>query len=299
MNARWIGCLAFLMVLGCGNVTSEDEAGETGCDPLARFDPPQLLSELDPALVPADPHLSSDELTIFLTQDSSPGNRDLYTASRGEPSERFGTPIALAPLNSSSSDAAANVSADGLTLLFHSNRVTGEGQHLYVATRTSTLAAFGAPALLGGVASPASTSDDMQAVLTSDGQELWFVSNRGGSLAIYRAAQAGAGFANPMEVTELNSLDQEQHVTLSDDRLTVYFASNRDGFGTQGGNDVYRSQRASVDERFAPPTVVTELSTSANDNPRWLSPDSCRLYLHSDIGEGGFKIYVATRRPSS
>jgi len=299
MSARWIGGLAVTVLVGCGSVSSAVDADGAGCDPLARFDPPQALNEFDPALAPADPSLSPDELTMFLTQNSPVGDRDLYMAARGERSGGFGTPIALTSLNSSGNDAAASISADGLTLLFHSKRIAGTGQRLYVATRPSMLAAFGAPTLLGGVASPTAASDDMQAFLTSDGQELWFVSNRGGDLGIYRAPREGGEFANPVEVTELESPDLEQHVTLSVDRLTVYFSSNRVGFGSQGGFDIYRSRRASVNEPFAPPTIVEELATSASDSPRWLSPDNCRLYLHSDIGGGGFKIYVATRRPSS
>ena len=35
------------------------------------------------------------------------------------------------------------------------------------------------------------------------------------------------------------------------------------------------------------------------DHPTWISPDDCRLYLHSDRtgGSGGFDYYVAERAP--
>lgn len=299
MNARVLGCLFLGLASGCIYTPVKIVGdGEARCDPLAPFDPPQLLAGLDRALTPADPSLTPDELTLFLTQTSPGGDRDLYMATRDDPSESFDAPVALASLNSADNDAAASISADGLTVMFHSRRIVGEGQHLYVATRPSMLAPFGAPALIGGAASPTAGSDDMQAFLTSDGQELWFASNRQGNLDIYRASRSSTGFADPVEVTVLGSPSPEQHVMLSDDRLTIYFASNRDGFGSRGGFDVYRSHRASVNNGFPPPTIVDELSSSRSDNPRWLSPDNCRMYLHSDIGGSGFNIYMATRRPS-
>lgn len=300
MNAGALGCLVLGLSSGCTYTPARiGGAGEDRCDPLARFDPPQLLSGMDRAFTPADASLTPDELTLFLTQTSPSGDRDLYMASRDDPSESFDAPVALVSLNSTDNDAAASISADGLTVVFHSRRIVSEGQHLYVATRPSMLEPFGVPALVGGAASPTAGSDDMQAFLTSSGQELWFVSNRGGDLDIYRASKSSTGVSDPVEVTALGSPSSEQHVMLSEDRLTVYFASNRDGFGSRGSFDVYRSHRASVKDGFPPPTIVEELSSSKSDNPRWLSPDNCRMYLHSDIGGSGFNIYVATRRPSS
>jgi Tol biopolymer transport system component len=294
-HARWFGIVALGVLLGCGSVGSPeiDAPPQGGCDPLGAFDPPRLLG-LDPAGAPADPALSPDELTLYLTRDSSAGNRDLFVAARSRTTEPFGAPAAITSVNSSSNESTATVSSDGLTLLFQSARVTGQGDHLYVATRTSAIAAFGAPALVAGVASPVMTDDDTEPFITSDGQELWFISSRTGSLDIYRATKAGAGFANPVAVAELNSASSEEHVTLSADRLTVYFSSNRPGPGAQGGVDIYRARRTTTADGFGAPVLVTELSTTGNDNPRWLSADNCRLYLHSNIG-GAFNIYVANR----
>lgn len=302
MNATWARCavpsVALSVALGCGSVTSHaaDAAGGP-CDPLARFDVPRPLANLDPTLRPADASLSPDELTLYLTQNSPAGDRDLFAATRGTRADAFGPPAALASANSSSTDAAPCISRDGLTLLFHSNRVSGAGSRLYVATRESALASFAAAAPIAGVASPVMADNDLQPVLASDGQELWFASNRKGSVDLYRAPRSGGGFANPVEVSETSSQGSDQHATLSADGLTLYFASDRAFFGARGGFEIYRAQRAGANDPFSQPVLVDELNTTGNDNPRWLSSDNCRLYLHSDVG-GTFTIYVATRTPN-
>jgi Tol biopolymer transport system component len=293
-RARW---LALGGLLGCGRIEFSrlDDTSPVACDPAAPFDPPRLLG-LGPEGAPADPALSADERVLYFTRDSPDGDRDLFVVARHSLESRFGVPIGLGALNSSGDDAVASISADGLTLLFHSRRVAGEGSHLYVATRTSPFAELGAPALVAGVASPDVTADDLQAFLAGDGDELWFVSDRDGSQDIYRAERAGGGFANPELVPELSSLDTEQHVMLSADRLTAYFASTRDVPGARGSFDIHRANRASIEDPFELPAPVPELNTPSSDNPRWLSPDQCRLYLHSNRS-GAFQIYVATRHP--
>jgi Tol biopolymer transport system component len=295
MNATWAGCAALGLALGCGSVTEQVDP-DAGCDPMARFEVPEPLTNLDPALRPADASLSPDELTLYLTQNSPAGDRDLFIAVRSTRDEAFGAPVALTALNSSSGDAAAGISRDGRTLMFHSSRISGGGSHLYVAARDSEIASFTAAGLVAGVASPVMTDSDMQPSLTPDGAELWFASNRKGTLDIYRAPRAGSGFANPVEVAELSSPGADQHATLSADGLTVYFASDRASFGARGGFEIFRSRRAGASEPFSPPVLVEELNTTANDNPRWISRDNCRLYLHSDLG-GTFNIYVAARTP--
>ncbi|HEX7843881.1 MAG TPA: hypothetical protein VF469_40680 [Kofleriaceae bacterium] len=293
--------LAANVFLGCGQIESviPDEAASTDpCDPLAPFDPPQLVAGIGANGSPADPALSPDELTLLLTQTTPAGDRDVYVASRSHVTDAFGAPVPLASVDSTSEEASATLASTGLMLMFQSHRIAAEGEHLFVATRSSLVADFGAPALVAGVRSPVATDSDLEPFLTADGQELWFISDRTGNREIFRAEKAGAGFANPVLVPELSSPSSEQHVTLSADRLTVYFSSNRQAAGTSGGFDVYRAHRSSVTDDFGTPVPVPELNTAGDDSPRWLSADSCRLYMHAKVGTG-FKLFVATRHPAS
>jgi hypothetical protein len=62
--------------------------------------------------------------------------------------------------------------------------------------------------------------------------------------------------------------------------------------------DIWIARRASVNDPFGAPANVSELNTANNDQPGWLSPDGCRLYLYSDRtgGVGGTDLYIAERR---
>jgi hypothetical protein len=300
-HAQRVASLSLSAILGCGSVNSpmpDAPPASAICDPLGAFDPPKVLVEIDPSHHPADLSLSADELTLYLTQTAPAGDRDLYVASRSRVTDPFGAPIPLASVNSASEEGDATLSVDGFTLMFQSKRVTGEGEHLYVATRTSQIANFSAPALVASVGSPVTTDDDGQPFLTADGQELWFISSRTGGRDIYRATKTGSGFANPVVVPGLSSLSSDQHYVVSADRLTVYFASARVAPGASGSYDVYRAHRSTVGDGFGMPALATELNTAEEDAPGWLSADNCRLYMHANVG-GMSKPLMASRRPPS
>lgn len=268
-----------------------------GCEPLAPFGAPQLVAGLDAKLAPADPSLSPDELTIYFTGTTPAGDRDLYLATRSSIELPFESAVSLTTLNSPADDASPAISPDGLTVIFQSRRIPNEGVHLYVATRTSTIAAFGTPAPVLGVASPVATSDDLQPVLAGDSGELWFVSSRLGTGDIFRAVRSGGSYMAPAPIAALNTTDAtEAHPLASTDLLTVYFSSNRAASAARGGFDIYRAHRSTIDDGFGVPGLVPELETTGNDNAKWLSADGCRLYLHSTVS-GALQIYVATRQP--
>jgi hypothetical protein len=81
--------------------------------------------------------------------------------------------------------------------------------------------------------------------------------------------------------------------------LTIYFGSDRGG--SAGAADIWFAKRASTMATFQPSQTASTLNASLNsaglDDPTWISPDDCRLYLASDRDEvpGMRNIYVATR----
>lgn len=285
------------LALGCGSVASPGARDAMPvCDPDGAFDPPVLMPGFGTSVAEAAAHLSTDELTMYFaaTYAGGLGAFDLYTAKRSRIEDPFGIPASLTALNTAAADADPSVSADELTVVFYSNRIANEGNHIYVATRSSPLAAFGAPAPLAGVAAPTVTDTDFTAFLSADGQELWFASNRGGNFDLWRAPRTGAGFASPEAVAALNTADLEIIPVLSADRLTVYFSTSR-GAATQN-QDIWIAHRATVTGEFSAPHPVEGVNTTGNDHPSWLSPDNCRLYLTSNVSTTD-DLYVATRQP--
>ena len=102
--------------------------------------------------------------------------------------------------------------------------------------------------------------------------------------------------------TVINSASNEQGPTLSKDRLSLYFSSNRpDG---AGGFDIFVSQRSSVDEPWgAPVNLGVGVNSSADDTASNLSRDGHWLFfmsrrpgsLANAMGVVGFDIWVSYR----
>jgi Tol biopolymer transport system component len=155
-------------------------------------------------------------------------------------------------------------------------------------TRPGRGQAFGTPAPLTAVNS---TDDEAQPYFTPGNQQIWF--GRNGAIAM--AVATSTGFATPTLVSELNTLGSQTFPVPSADGLYIYFASDRNGSGS-ASIDVFLARRASTTDQFGIPTTVAEVSSSVEDDPTWLSPDGCRLYI-SSMRSGTMEIYVASRSP--
>src|SRR4029077_20312561 len=131
-----------------------------------------------------------------------------------------------------------------------------------------------------------------------DKSALYFVSFRSGGGDIYRAPlETGGQFGAPVLVSTINTPSADYIPTPTADELTLYYASNRPDSPAKGGFDIWMTKRSSPSADFDPPVNVQELNTGADDEPTWISPDKCRLYLNRN-GTTGFKIYVASRSPA-
>ncbi|MHC4298194.1 MAG: TolB-like translocation protein, partial [Planctomycetota bacterium] len=86
----------------------------------------------------------------------------------------FGNPVNLGPaINTSARDLKPNISADGLSLFFRSNRPGGYGGHdIWVTTRTTTNDEWGIPVNLGPTIN--SSSKDSGPSISVDGLSLFF-----------------------------------------------------------------------------------------------------------------------------
>ncbi len=87
---------------------------------------------------------------------------------------RFGPATAVAELNdAAANDIQPNVRADGLEVVFSSNRAgTLGGQDIWVATRGSLSAPWSAPVNLGSVVN--TTASESRPSLSRDGKQLLF-----------------------------------------------------------------------------------------------------------------------------
>lgn len=277
--------------------TSDDAtapvAGDRECDPSKPFGTAALL--FDPAMRGATPRLSADELTIYFTADGSTTGTDLFRAVRPSRTAAFGTPAAMTAQSSTANDNDPTVSADHLTLFFHSGR-SGNAE-LYTAARASTSDDFGMPSLVPNVNDPAA-ADAHAYYRSAGGGELYFVSLRGGS-ATYRvhvAKRAAQGYAMPSVVPGLAGAWNDWQPMVTEDGLTMVLASDRPG--GQGGFDLWMTTRSSDGADWGEPAPITEVSSAAADFAGWISADRCRLYFSSSKGTTNAamqRLYLATR----
>lgn len=303
--------LACVVLLGgCGNVNmsgpdaargidaaaAADAKPASPCDLSKPFGAPVELTALDSTDNDAFVTFSADELTAYVSSNRAGGvgGFDLYYATRASVSDAFGAPVLLPNVNDVTQDYGASLSDDGLTLYFDSHRGTGNDD-IYVATRTSTSAEFGTPGVLAGVND--ATHQDQVTSISADQLTMYIGSDRAGDWDVYRATRASTSspFGTPTAVGELDMAGvTDWGIFLTADGLTAYMESTRAG-ATAG--DIFVATRASTSDGFGAPVDVTELNTSTEDYPTWVSPDGCRLAFSSGRtgGTGSYDLYLATR----
>jgi hypothetical protein len=242
---------------------------------------------------------SSDGLEMYIAQYLSADNADLYVLRRASVDDDWGPPVSLGPaVNSSQIDEGASISADGLTLYFHSTRPGGFGRYdIYVTTRASRSAAWG-PAVNVGPTINSSGADSCPWISTN-GLELYFQSNPRsggyGGLDIYvaRRATTDAPWGEPENLgPPVNSVYDEDIPCLSADGLVLFFCDWWGGGtprpGGYGSADMWMTRRASLSGPWQTPV---NLGPKVNGPglealPR-ISPDGCTLYFSGIRGGVG------------
>ncbi len=133
------------------------------------------------------PSISPDGLELYfsgygstLARPGGSGGADLWVTKRATREDPWTEPVNLGPtVNSPLQDARVCISADGLVLLFDSQRTGGHGSaDLYMIRRASISAPWGEPVNLGPIIN--SPAFDECAYMSADGSTLFFDSARTG-----------------------------------------------------------------------------------------------------------------------
>ena len=159
---------------------------------------------------------------------------DMWVATRPDTDSPWGKPVNLGPtVNSSAWDLSARESADGLTLLFHSQRGGGlGGEDIWMSTRATKNDPWGTPVNLGAPVN--SGANDGEAVLTPDGLTLFFNSDRAGGIGNYdlwvttrRTHEPCLGTADQPRAFRQYAGHRVVLGSISADGSTLYFVSDR------------------------------------------------------------------------
>lgn len=136
--------------------------------------PSPLSSIINTSMNDESPALSDDGRILVYASDRSEGYGfyDLWMAERESVDAPFNEPVNLGPdINSSGSDAAPWLSADGLTLMYHSENPEGYGKlDLWMCRRNSVKESFEQPKNIGAAVN--TEEDEFDGVLSADGTVL-------------------------------------------------------------------------------------------------------------------------------
>jgi hypothetical protein len=148
--------------------------------------PVNLGPGVNSAYTDAGPTLFEDEetgiTTLYFnsTRPGGPGGFDIYASTLGADGT-FGPAVLVPELSSPARDTRMALRHDGREIIIASDRPGGQGGiDLWVSTRETTLDPWSAPVNLGPVVNTAFT--DGAATISSDGQTLFFYSNRPGGV---------------------------------------------------------------------------------------------------------------------
>lgn len=135
------------------------------------------------------PRLTADGLTLmFVSARTSPNAfSNIWQVRRASPTGPWGEPSELPGVNTNAREEGFWLSPDGLTVFFASNRASAvDDMDIFVATRSDGDGAFG---LASGLDAVNTAGIEIDPALTTDGFELFFASDRSGTMQLYRSAR--------------------------------------------------------------------------------------------------------------
>lgn len=246
-----------------------------------------------------EPRISADGSLMVFVRGRAGSNADLYQRRRTADGRGWSEPEAIAAINTPSDELGPELSRDGKTLYFYSDRAGGQGGYDIWVSRIGGQVPgdWSEPVNLGPAVN--SPFNDYGPALGLDGATLYFSSNRPRSgegapqaeawaatlreqrtrhdYDLYRA-DMGSGAAAEA-IGELNTSFDEGAPAMSPAGDFLYFASDRPG--GLGGFDVYRS-RLLRGVLQTPEGLGLAINSVANDLDPAPATDGFRLFFSSD-----------------
>lgn len=234
----------------------------------------------------SSPSISADGLELYFCSNrpGGSGGTDIWVARRTTTDDDWGEPVNLGPtVNSSASEAAVSISADGLALYFcdwGDPRPGGLGEtDLWVTTRATKDHVWGGPVNLGPTIN--SPAHEATPVISANGLELHFESDRPGGygsddILVSTRVTTRDDWSAPRNLgPKINSPEWEHCPNITADGLTLFYDSKIPG-------DLMMTTRTTTDDAWVEPT---NLGHSASDH--WAS----------SVSADGAMLYFASKRP--
>ena len=284
-----------LFVLGCApreRVVGFDSVG-AAVDAGAAFSAPVLVTGLlDPTDEIQDASLSPDELEIYFASLKN-GTYDIWTSNRSAIGAPWNPGVLVEELSTTtSSDFEPDLSYDGLTMYFSSDRPPAAPTlRIWVSRRSQRSDPWGVPEIvdLGATSADRAPAVDVRGLLMA------IASDRGTSdLDIYFSTRQTptAAWGLPVDVHEVNSPVFDWDPALYNSGLGLVFGSRRSG--DQTTSDLFETTRATYTTPFDAPRSLDELNSPMSEGDPWLSNDGRHVVFSSDRS-GISQLYEAWR----
>lgn len=253
-----------------------------------------------------DPSMSTDELELYLVSERSGGfgGRDLWVTTRASVSDLWAGPVNLgSTINTAYNECCPDISSDGLSLFFWSNRPGGSGgEDLWVTTREAVSGPWGPPVNLGPTVN--SSAWDGGPCISTDGLALFFFSTRSGGsggmdLWVTRRTTVSEPWGSPENLgPTVNSSADDATPDISADGLTLFFHSTRSG--GYGSYDLWVTTRTTLSNSWGSPVNLgPTINSSTYDFSPNISADSSIFFFSSSQsgGSGGEDIWQVAISP--
>lgn len=293
-NALFILVLVSLPAFGCAArdriVGFEKDAGAV--DPGRTFGAPVLVNGLlDPTDLIQDPSLSPDEREIYFAALKN-GTYDIWMSTRTAIGSPWAPAMVVPELSTSSGDFEPDLSSDGLTMYFSSDRPGGDPNfQIWVSQRQQRSLPWGVPQPVNF----GPTSADRAPSVDVRGLVMVFASERAmGTFDIYLTNRDAptAPWGVPVDLSEVNSPVFDWDPAIYGSGLGLVFGSRRDG--DQTTSDLFETVRASEATPFATPHPLIELNSKMSEGDPWLSDDGRHIVFSSERS-GVSRLYEAWR----
>ena len=278
-----VGFIGAILLYGCGSARADFTFGT----------PTNMGPTINTSDQCGHPSISSDGLSLYFTSlrpGGSGGYGDTWVTTRETVLDPWGTPVCLGPVvNSPSRDTSPEISPDGLSLYFSSDR-PGDlgGTDIWVTTRETTSDPWNPPV---NVVQPVNSSHDEQSPsISSNGFSMYFMSNRSGGGDLYVAMRDSilSDWSTSLNLgATVNSPSYYDHAPdISADGLCLFFSSDRPG--GYGNRDLWVTTRATENDPWREPlNLGPVVNSAAHETTPDISADGSALYFCSDRS-GGF-----------
>jgi hypothetical protein len=211
----------------------------------APFTPAQPMAEANSNAEDNGAFLSADQLELFFfsTRAGGAGGRDIWVLRRASVAAGWDAPRPVTELNSTADDYMPSLTGDGLIMFFASDRLPGDADDVWTATRVSRTASFSAPMRVAEVSAlpTAATSP----FISRDGLTLTYADDRAGGQGLRdlwttTRSSVTSPFAAPTNLgPQFNSAETDDDPSLSFDGRELLFVTDR----VAATSRVYRSIR--------------------------------------------------------